>query len=138
MTAGYSGTPLDQKLGIQSGMRVIVVGEPVGWLADHVDVPEGVQIRDLRSRSAAMILLFARDRASLEKRLVQAVDRLPADGMVWVAWPKRASGVATDVTEDVVREVAHPYGLVDVKVAALDETWSGLKLVVRRERRGEW
>ena len=138
MAAGYSGTPVDRKLGIESGMRVIVVDEPAGWLAGHVDMPAGVQVGDLRTRSAAMILLFARDRASLEKRLVQASDRLPADGMLWVAWPKRASGIVTDVTEDVVREVTHPYGLVDVKVAALDETWSGLKLVVRRERRGEW
>jgi hypothetical protein len=138
MTAGYSGTPLDRKLGIESGMRVIVIDEPAGWLAGHVHMPAGVQVRDLRTRSAAMILLFARDRASFEKRLVQASDRLPADGMLWVAWPKRASGIVTDITEDVVREVTHPYGLVDVKVAALDETWSGLKLVVRRERRGEW
>ena len=138
VTAGYSGTPLVDKIGITAGMRVIVVDAPQGWLSDHVEVPNGVSVTDLRARSADLLLVFARSRRMLERRLVQAVDRLPAAGSLWVAWPKRASGVASDVTEDVVREMAHPYGLVDVKVAAFDATWSGLKLVVRRERRAGW
>lgn len=138
MTHGYSGTPLVDKLGIRPGMRVIVVDEPEGWLVDHVDLPDGVAITDLRARSAGMCLVFVRTRDDLGRRLVQAIDRLPADGFLWVAWLKRASGIATDVTEDVIREVALPYGLVDVKVAALDGTWSGLKLVVRREFRSGW
>lgn len=138
MTRGYSGTPLVDKLGIRPGMRVVVVDEPKGWLVDHVDLPDGVAVTDLRARSADMFLVFVRSREDLGRRLVQAIDRLPADGILWVAWPKRASGIATDATEDVIREIALPYGLVDVKVAALDGTWSGLKLVVRREFRSGW
>ena len=88
-------------------------------------------------RVADVILLFCGSRTRLEMGLRDAMSRLPADGAIWVAWPKRASGVVTDLTENVVREVALPQGLVDVKVAALDETWSGLKLVVRRELRSE-
>jgi len=138
MTPGYSGTPLVRKLGIEPGMRVIVVDEPEGWLAGHVDLPDGVAVTDLRARSADMFLVFVRTGEELKRRIVQAIDRLPAEAMLWVAWPKRASAIVTDVTEDVVREVALPYGLVDVKVAALDSTWSGLKLVVRREFRSGW
>ena len=119
-------------------MRVIVVDEPEGWLAGHVDLPDGVAVTDLRARSADMFLVFVRTGEELKRRIVQAIDRLPAEAMLWVAWPKRASAIVTDVTEDVVREVALPYGLVDVKVAALDSTWSGLKLVVRREFRSGW
>jgi hypothetical protein len=119
-------------------MRVVVVDEPNGWFARHVDLPAGVTITDLRARSAPLFVVFARSRSDLERRAKQVIDRLPADGVMWVAWPKRASGIATDITEDVVRQVALPYGLVDVKVAALDATWSGLKLVVRRERRATW
>ena len=138
MTAGYSGTPLERKLGIEAGMRMVVSGEPPGWLTANLDLPEGVTLADFRVSSADLFLVFVRSRADLERRVVQVVDRLPADASVWVAWPKRGSGVATDVTEDVVREVALPHGVVDVKVAALDETWSGLKLVVRRELRSDW
>ncbi|HSM00923.1 MAG TPA: DUF3052 family protein [Acidimicrobiia bacterium] len=138
MTEGYSGTPLVDKLGIRPGMKVLVVDEPSGWVAANLDLPDGVTVTDLRARSADLLLVFVRGRADLERRLVQAIGRIPAEGMLWVAWPKRASGVATDVTEDVVRDVALPHGLVDVKVAALDATWSGLKLVVRRERRRDW
>jgi hypothetical protein len=101
-------------------------------------VPAGVTLTDLRARSADVILAFASSRAALAARWAQVLARLPADGALWVAWPKRASGVATDLTEDVVRDVALPDGLVDVKVAALDETWSGLKLVVRRTSRDRW
>jgi len=138
MTAGYSGTPLEQKLGIEAGMRLVVVDEPPGWVRANLDLPDGVTLADLRARSADLFLVFVGARAGLERRIAQVVDRLPADAAAWVAWPKRASGILTDVTEDVVREVTHPYGLVDVKVAALDATWSGLKIVVRREFRPDW
>ena len=138
MTAGYSGTPLERKLGIEAGMRLVVVDEPAGWVGANLDLPEGVALADLRARSADLFLVFVGTRGDLERRIDQVVDRLPADVAVWVAWPKRASGVPTDVTEDVVRQVTHPYGLVDVKVAALDATWSGLKVVVRREFRPDW
>ena len=136
--AGYSGTPLPEKLGIRPGSRLLVVDAPDGWLGRVLAVPAGVTLTDLRARSADVILAFASGRAALAARWAQVLARLPADGALWVAWPKRASGVATDLTEDVVRDVALPDGLVDVKVAALDETWSGLKLVVRRTSRDRW
>ena len=138
VVTGYSGTPLPEKLGIRPGSRLLVVDAPDGWLGRVLAVPAGVALTDLRARSADVILAFAPDRAALEARWPQLLARLPADGALWVAWPKRASGVATDLTEDVVRDVALPDGVVDVKVAALDETWSGLKLVVRKTSRHRW
>jgi len=125
---GYSGTPLPQKLGIKAGHRVVVVGTaPSGFLPD-------VEVRR-RLGPADVIVAFFIERSDLERRL-PALERsiFPAGGL-WVAWPKRASGVATDLTEDVLREVALPRGLVDNKVCAIDETWSGLRLVWRKERR---
>lgn len=135
---GYSGTPLVDKLGVKPGTRLVVVDAPSGWVGAVLVLPADVEITDLRARSAEVILAFSRDRSALEKRWPQLLARLPADGALWVAWPKLASGVASDLTEDVVRTVALPAGLVDVKVAALDDTWSGLKLVVRKARRGDW
>jgi len=129
---------LERKLGIGAGIRLVVVDDPAGWVVDNLALSDDVVIADLRVRSGDLFLVFVRTRARLEHRIAQVVDRLPAAAAVWIAWPKRASGVVSDVTEDVVREVALPRGLVDVKVAALDETWSGLKLVVRRERRDDW
>jgi hypothetical protein len=126
--AGYSGTPLPRKLGIQADSRVVVLGAPDGFL------PE-VEARRRLGGAADVVVAFFTRRRDLERRL-PALERaiFPAGGL-WVAWPKRASGVATDLTEDVLREVALPRGLVDNKVCAIDETWSGLRLVWRKERR---
>jgi hypothetical protein len=131
--AGYSGTPLPRKIGAKPGARALVVGAPD-------DAPalfdEGVRV--LRRAGGApldAVVLFTTARADLARRLPALKDRLEPAGMIWVAWPKRASGVATDLTEDVVREVALPLGLVDTKVAAIDGTWSGLRLVIRKELR---
>jgi hypothetical protein len=133
-TAGYSGTPLPKKLGFKPGMTAVFLDAPPeldGLLGEL----EGVVLkRALRGR-ADIVLSFVTARRELERRAGRLRDAIAPDGMVWVCWPKRASKVATDVTEDVVREVLLPTGLVDVKVAAVDETWSGLKLVVRRELR---
>lgn len=136
--AGYSQTPLAEKLGIRPGSRLIVVDAPQGWVGRALTLPEGAVASDLRAHTGDVILLFAADRAALERRWSAAAARLRADGSLWVAWPKRASGVATDLTEAVVRDHALPRRLVDVKVAALDETWSGLKLVIRKENRPTW
>jgi hypothetical protein len=116
-TAGYSGTPLVKKLGLRPGMRVAFLEAPDGFEGTLGALPDGV---------------VAGTRLGGHKELKRAV---APDGMVWVAWPKRASGVATDVTEDVIRDVVLPTGLVDVKVCAIDDTWSGLKLVLRKALR---
>ncbi|HEY3021624.1 MAG TPA: DUF3052 domain-containing protein [Solirubrobacteraceae bacterium] len=132
--AGYSGTALPKKIGAKPGARALVVNGPP-------DAPElfadGVQV--LRRASGApldAIVLFTTERRDLERHLPRLRERLDPAGMLWVAWPKRASGVATDVTEDVIRDFAvATTDLVDVKVIAVDETWSGLKLMIRREAR---
>lgn len=134
MTAGYSGTPLVRKLGIKPEHRVLLDGAPDGFVL--ADLPDGVS---LESRAGPgpydVVVLFTDSRDRLEERLPLHHDRIRRDGAIWVAWPKRASKVPTDMTEDVVREVALPRGLVDVKVAAVDEVWSGLKLVIRKQNR---
>ena len=136
-TVGYSGTPLVKKLGFREGSRAALVGAPPGFSDGLIDLPEGVRFVEPARRPLDLVLLFVRSSGELEKGFARLTRRLAPAGMLWVAWPKRASKVATDVTEDVVREVALPRGLVDVKVCAIDETWSGLKLVIRRELRTE-
>ena len=132
---GYSGTPLAQKLGIKAGHIVVVARDPGHFESLVAPLPEGVRLRRQARGRADVAVLFTTRRAELEQRLHPFARVIHPDGAWWVCWPKRASGVATDVTEDVVRDVALPHGLVDVKVAAIDATWSGLKLVHRRERR---
>lgn len=125
MTAGYSGTPLPVKLGVRAGSRVLVSNAPTGFTLDcpH-DVRAGRQPYDV-------VLLFCPSVAALERGYPTAYDRITTDGALWVAWPKRSSGVATDLTDNGVRSYALDHGLVDVKVCAIDATWSGLKLVRR-------
>jgi hypothetical protein len=134
-TAGYSGTPLVRKLGLEAGMRVHYAAAPEGFAALVGELPDGVRVLARPAPGLDLAMLFVRSRAQLERRLGGLHAKLSQDGMLWVAWPKRASGVPTDMTEDVVRDVALPRGLVDVKVCAIDETWSGLKLVIRKELR---
>ena len=135
--AGYSGTPLVQKLGIKPGHKLALLSAPDGFERTLGTLPPGVEIAapTSRTRNLDVILLFVTSRAELAKRFVKTAKRLDPAGGLWIAWPKRASGVATDMTEDGVREVALPAGLVDVKVCAIDETWSGLRCVVRLENR---
>ena len=133
--AGYSGTPLPRKLGIKEGHDVAFVAAPDGFRETLGELPEGVRIKSRATGPLDVIVLFVTLRAELERRferLRAAMD--PAAGF-WVAWPKRASGVDTDMTEDVAREVGLGEGLVDNKVCAIDETWSGLRLVIRVEDR---
>ena len=134
-SAGYSGTPLVRKLGFKEGMRAHYAGAPADFAELVGELPGGVRVLARPAPDLDLVMLFVRERAQLERRLGGLHARLRQDGMLWVAWPKRASGVPTDMTEDVVRDVALPRGLVDVKVCAIDETWSGLKLVIRRELR---
>jgi hypothetical protein len=133
--AGYSGTPLVRKLGFKPGMRVFYADAPASFAQLLGDVPDGVTVRTRPGNDLDLVVLFVVARAALARGLATLQPRIQPAGMIWVAWPKRASKVATDVTEDVVREVALPRGLVDVKVCAIDATWSGLKLVIRTELR---
>lgn len=131
MTAGYSGTPLPRKLGIKEGSRVAVLGAPPGFDDLLGPLPAGVAVRASARGTADVVVLFCERRADLVRRLPAARRGLDPAGGLWVAWPKRASGVPTDLTEDVVRDVGLAAGLVDNKVCAIDATWSGLRLVVR-------
>lgn len=135
--AGYSGTPLVQKLGIKEGHRVALLGAPAGFEGTLGALPNGVkvgaEVRDKASIDVAV--LFVKSRADLENRFVKVASGLKPAGGLWVAWPKKASGVPTDMNENVVRDVALPRGLVDNKVCAIDDVWSGLRLVYRLENR---
>lgn len=138
--AGYSSTPLDKKLGLSHGQRAGWVGLPrnlSGLALSHryARAELVARARDLTRRPFDMIHVFTASRAVLETDLPEAHERLAPDGMIWVSWPKKASKVPSDVTEDVVRELALAGPLVDVKVCAVDEIWSGLKLVIRKELR---
>jgi len=136
MSAGYSGTPLAKKLGIKEGHTVGLLGAPEGFDATLAEtLPDAVTIRTRAVGTAEVIVAFDTRRAKLEARIDALLRVLDADGGLWIAWPKRASGVATDITEDTVREVFLPLGLVDNKVCAIDDTWSGLRVVWRKELR---
>ena len=134
MSAGYSWTPLPRKLGIGEGRTFALVDAPDDAAALLDPLPDGAR-RVARPEAADVVIAFATARKTLARHLEGLAPAIFPDRTLWVAWPKRASKVPTDITEDVVREVALPLGLVDVKVAAIDPTWSGLKLVWRREHR---
>lgn len=129
--AGYSRKPLAQKLGIREGRSLLILHAPEGYARTLGPLPPGVELRRALRGPIDLIHCFATRRAELERELPRLKRALARDGAVWVSWPKRASGVPTDLTEDIVRELALAGGLVDVKVCAVDATWSGLKLVVR-------
>jgi hypothetical protein len=131
--AGYSGTPLARKLGIRPGDRLALLSAPDGFAID--DLPPGVEVSGRARPACQVIVSFHTRRTDLDRRFRTLMRALVADGGLWVAWPKRASGMDTDITEDVVRDVALPTGMVDNKVCAIDDTWSGLRLVLRKELR---
>ena len=133
--AGYSGTPLAHKLGIKEGSEVLPVGAPAGYRKLLAPLPPQVRFATRLTTATDIVHLFTKRRSELSKSLSRWYGRMRPDGSTWVSWPKKTSGVATDITEDVIRTVALPIGLVDVKVCAVDDTWSGLKLVIRKENR---
>ena len=137
LMVGYSGTPLPQKLGLKPRARFGVWAPPKGFVETLGALPEGVTMSDAARGSAALdvIVCFVASRVELERRLPRAQRRLDPQGGLWVCWPKKASGVATDVTESDVRRLGLGCGLVDNKVCAVDEVWSGLRLVVRLKDR---
>ncbi|MHB8857836.1 MAG: DUF3052 family protein [Bellilinea sp.] len=132
---GYLGTPLAKKLGIKPGFTLAVVNPPGGYRQLVDPMPDGVTIHSVVTNSTDMVHLFCTQRADLISALTRTIAHLRQDAALWVSWPKKASKVPTDITEDTIRAEALPLGLVDVKVCAVDEIWSGLKLVVRKENR---
>ncbi len=137
MPAGYSGTPLAKKLGYKPGIEACLLGAPAGLRKLLEPLPADVKFTAKAGKATGLVHVFAASRAELGKVLGQCRRTLAPDAAVWVSWPKKASKVPTDITEDVIRALALPLGFVDIKVCAIDGTWSGLKLVVRRELRGE-
>ena len=133
--AGYSGTPLHAKLGIKPGSLVLAVHAPADYSALLQPLPDGVRFGTRLTEATDIVHVFSRERAELGRLLTAYRAKLKPTGTVWVSWPKKASHVATDVTEDLIRAAALPLGLVDTKVCAVDDVWSGLKLVIRREHR---
>jgi hypothetical protein len=132
VTAGYSGTPLPRKLGIRDGHRVGLKGAPEGFGETLGELPDGVSLTRGRLRAPLdVIVAFFTSRRALERRLTSLIGLMDPAGGLWIAWPKRASGVDSDITEDVVRELGLAAGVVDNKVCAIDQTWSGLRLVIR-------
>lgn len=132
---GYSGTPLAGKLGIRAGSRVALLGAPAGFDAELAPLPDGVRILRRLAADLDVAVLFVTERRELERRFPAVARSITPAGGFWIAWPKRASKVPTDVTEDVLREVGLPQGLVDNKVCAVTEVWSGLRFVWRKENR---
>ena len=129
--AGYSGTPLAKKLCVKEGARVALVNAPPDFERVLGALPDGAEFVPPTRRGLDVVLLFARSRAELVRRFETLAARIAPDGSLWVAWPKKASGVATDLAEGYVRQHGLDVGLVDVKVCAVDETWSGLRFVRR-------
>ena len=132
---GYSGTPLPQKLGIKPGLTLVIINAPINYRRLLGPIPEGVTFSHRLKPNSSFVHVFIKKRGELEKRLSNLREKIADTGIVWVSWLKKSSGVPSDVTEDVIRAVALPLGFVDVKVCAIDETWSGLKLMVRRTSR---
>jgi hypothetical protein len=133
--AGYSKTLLVKKLGIKEGFQVLVIGAPTEYRALLAPVPASVEFTSTANSLTNLAHVFATERAALARWLARLRKRLSPEAAVWVSWPKKSAKVATDITEDTIRELALPLGFVDVKVCAVTEVWSGLKLVVRKELR---
>ncbi len=134
--AGYSGTPLPKKLGIQPGMNYLVINAPPELQAWLGELPANAHVVAEASPPFIALHVFVTEKKELTRVLRHYRRRLDPAGFIWVSWPKKAAKVATDVTEDVIRAVALPLDYVDIKVCAVSEVWSGLKLVIRKEKRG--
>lgn len=135
MTAGYSGKPLAQKLGFKQGHRVYLIDAPDNYLSLVAPLPPEVEFVKKLTPTVDMVHIFSMEKNNLDKHLQKLRLSLSPEAAIWVSWPKRAAKLATEITEDTVRELALPLGFVDIKVCAVSEVWSGLKLVVRKELR---
>ncbi|QHO72190.1 DUF3052 domain-containing protein [Bradyrhizobium sp. CCBAU 051011] len=135
--AGYSGKPVVQKLGIKPGFCIFTVGLSCAYGDVVGELPDGVTIRPRLKAPLDMVHLFATEAKGFATKLRSYRAAIEPDGMIWVSWPKKASGVATDLTENIIRDTALPLGLVDIKVCAIDDTWSGLKFVIPKDQRAK-
>ena len=135
---GYSGTPLPKKLGLKEGGTLVLVNVPPGIESFLAPLPAASSLSTKLTAGSQLILLFCKDVTTLKKSLPGASKKLHPDGSLWISWPKKTSRLFVDLTEDGIRTVILPTGLVDVKVCAVNEDWSGLKLMVRKELRGNW
>lgn len=135
VTAGYSGTPLAKKLGIAPAAELLAIGAPPEYEEWLAPLPAGVRFSKNEGTRTTLVHVFLTERAELVKYLERLRGRLSPEIPIWISWPKKASKVATTITEDVIREVSLPLGYVDVKVCAVSDVWSGLKLVVRKQLR---
>ena len=133
--AGYSGTPLAKKLGIKEGFTVLAIDPPDNFEMLLQPLPPGVTLLDKGEAELDLIHLFTNSRDRLFSKLAESVRQIKQNGSIWVSWYKKAAKLSTEITEDTIREAAFPLGLVDIKVCAVDEKWSGLKLVIRKENR---
>lgn len=133
--AGYSGTPLPKKLGIKDGSRIVLINAPKDFESELGELPDNVEFIKRPTKSLDIILFFVLTERALARDFAKLAAKITANGMMWIAWPKKSSGVVTDLSEQRVREIGLNAGLVDVKVCAIDETWSGLKFVYRLKDR---
>jgi hypothetical protein len=132
--AGYSTTPLVKKLGIKTGFNVMFVSAPKGF-AKELDLPPGVTVNSRTPRPLDFVQLFVNSERELQEKFSECAGKLNAAGMLWVSWPKKSSGISTDLSENTVREIGLAAGLVDIKICAVDDVWSGLKFVFRLKDR---
>jgi hypothetical protein len=133
--AGYSGTPLGKKLGIKPGMLIRAVHPPSDYIAIVGALPADTRIAKRDVDGLDLVHVFTKDPSELLQLLIRYKDKIKQAGVIWVSWPKKASGIPSEISENTIRDVALPLGLVDVKVCAVDDIWSGLKLVIRKENR---
>jgi len=135
-TSGYSGTPLVKKLGIKEGFKIRLVNVPANYFDLLENIPENVTLLKDKKSSKDFVHYFTKQSADLQRDIVSLRQEVFPNGIIWISWPKKAAKIETDVTEDIIRHIALANGLVDVKVCAVDATWSGLKLVIPVKERG--
>ena len=133
--AGYSGTSLVKKLGLKENFRTRIIHAPANYFELLSDLPDGIKIMKTKGKELDFVHLFSKEAKELNQLIPELRKELVSNGMIWVSWPKKSSKIPTDVTEDVIRAIAFQNGLVDIKVCAVDEIWSGLKLVIRVKNR---
>jgi hypothetical protein len=136
VAVGYSGTPLPKKLGIKAPMQLVAIEAPAEYETIVGELPQGVTLGRTVGKNTDLVHVFATRRENLSNHLTKLRSKLGDEAAIWVSWPKKAAKVETDITEDAIRELALPLGFVDIKVCAVSEVWSGLKLVVRKQLRG--
>jgi Protein of unknown function (DUF3052) len=129
-TSGYSGTPLAKKLGLKEGFKIRLVNQPDYYFELFIDLPENIEILKDKKTKKNLIHYFTKEAKDLHKDIVSLRNEIEQNGMIWISWPKKASKIVTNITEDVIRDLVLKNGLVDIKVCAVDEIWSGLKLVI--------